>query len=203
MKKIFFMLLGLALIPATAFADAAVVSHLTGEPQLVRGGQTLTIKPGTQCQTGDTLITSSGCNVDLALSNLAGCRVLPSSECVITGTGNNMKVEIKKGNAILNLRKLPAGSTFQVETPTAIASVRGTQFWGRVVAENPVNPVTTFAVRRGMVDVLVKKAGKSFSLKKGDALDIPLSATAAPSVRPALASEMKALEEAPSIKTSA
>ncbi len=207
MKKTLLALAGLMLIvpfTAQAAAEKIVVSGVSGEPQMVRAGQTLPVKVGTECQTGDILKTSPGCNVDVSLNNLAGCRVLPSSECMISnGVSSNMKIQIKNGNAILNLKKLPAGSSFQVETPTAVATVRGTQFWGRVMAQDPANPITTFAVRQGVVTVLAKGAGKTFSLKKGQALDIPANSSIAPSVRPALDAELKAMEEASSIKTSA
>ena len=114
-----------------------------------------------------------------------------------------MHLKIMSGNAVLNLKKLSPASTFKVETPTAVAAVRGTQFWGRVDLQKADNPVTTFAVREGIVTVMVKNAGKLFYLKKGQALDIPKNTSIAPSIRPALDAEMEAMKQASAIKTSA
>ncbi len=183
--------------------EQITISHVAGHPQILRGDKMIPAEAGGSCQTGDVLKTPTPeCHLDVAMNKLAGCRLLPVSECVIVnGSESDMRFQIKKGNAILNLRKLPANSTFQVETPTAIAAVRGTQFWGRV--EGEVSPVTTFAVREGSVSIFAKNVGKTFMLEKGQALDIPKDASAAPVVRPALEAELKALEQAPSISTSA
>jgi len=206
-KSPFFLLLCLALSQAPLFAagEKIVVAQMAGQPQIVRGNQMIPAKIGMECRTGDILKTpAAGCRMDVALNDLAGCRVLPASECVIVqGSSSGMRIQIKNGNAILNLKKLPVNSTFEVETPTAVATVRGTQFWGRVEAGQADNPVTTFAVREGMVKIFDKKTAKIFSLKKGQALDIPKNAAVAPTVRPALEAELKALEQAPSIRTSA
>ncbi|HXV18743.1 MAG TPA: FecR domain-containing protein, partial [Candidatus Omnitrophota bacterium] len=112
-------------------------------------------------------------------------------------------LKITKGNAILNLDKLPAQSSFKVETPTAIAAVRGTQFWGRVEASLPENPVTTFAVRQGTVEIFAKSVEKTFTLEAGQALDIPAVETTVPVIRPALEGEMAAMAQADSIRTAA
>ncbi len=112
-----------------------------------------------------------------------------------------MSLKLSKGNAILNLEKLPKGTSFQVETPTAIAAVRGTQFWGRVNPENPNNPITTFAVRRGQVEVLAKSEGKKFILEAGQALDVPKDSEKPAAMRKALDEEMAAMAQADDVET--
>lgn len=206
MKKLFFVI-AMALLAATPSASAAeklIITHAAGTPQVIRGSEVLEAKVGMICQTGDTLKTPTPeCQIDLSMNNIAGCRVLPSSEVKISGgSQKDMKVEITSGNAILNLKKLPKDSTFRVETPTAVAAVRGTQFWGRVDGQSPASSVTTFAVREGVVNIFSKKADKTFSLQKGQALDLSQDNTA-PEIRPALEAELQALAQASSIKTSA
>ncbi len=171
---------------------------------ILRDGQTLPAAVGMDARNNDELKTEAGCMADVSLNGLAGCRVLPSSHCRIVNTATDgMSVKIESGNAILNLEKLPKGSTFQVETPTALATVRGTQFWGRVERSSPDNPVTTFAVREGVVQVTPKGFNQNFSLQKGQALDIPKDTKAAPVMRPALPEEMDAMQQASEIRTSA
>jgi hypothetical protein len=193
-----------AVQPAFAQSEKAVVSNIQGLATLIRGGETLEVTPGLSCQKGDILKTGSDCTLDLAINDLAGCRVLASSECLIDNAKKeSMQVKVNKGNVILNLEKLPAESTFQVETPTAVAAVRGTQFWGRVDLQQIENPVTTFAVREGSVRIFSKSFGESFTVNQGQAIDIPKTGEAPPVLRNALEGEMQAMEQASTIKTSA
>ncbi len=135
------------------------------------------------------------------MNGVAGCRLLESSQCTIEDSRmDSMQIKVDNGNVILNLKKLPKESSFQVETPNAVATVRGTQFWGRVNLNNKEQPVSTFAVREGEVLVYAKPAAKNFLLKPGEALDIPQYAETMPSVRPALTDEMQAMEQAAAIK---
>ncbi len=207
MKKIFWLVVSfLAFAQAPSFAeDTIVVKSMLGNPHIQRGFQKISAQPGMKLQTGDVVVTSAAnSQLDLSVNGLAGCRVLPTSEFVVVdATRTAMKVEIKSGNAIMNLKKLPMSSSFQVETPTAVATVRGTQFWGRVQPATPTNLVTTFAVREGKVEVKDKKSGKAVLLKKGFAVDIATDGSKLPVIRPALDGEMQAMAQASQIKTSA
>ncbi|HTL70919.1 MAG TPA: FecR domain-containing protein [Candidatus Eisenbacteria bacterium] len=188
---------------SSALAEGTVITRIEGEASVVRQGQTLPATEGMTLQKDDTIIAPAGGGVDVNLNDQAGVRLLAASEGVLDGTGAAMKVRVTSGNAIMNLKKLPVGTTFELETPTAIAAVRGTQFWGRVDLTSADNPVTTFAVREGSVEVLAKSTSEKFTLSPGQALDIPKDAATAPSVREALTEEMNAMEQASSIKTSA
>ena len=157
--------------------------------------------PLTAFEAGDTIV-SQDLAVDFVVAQTAGCRLLPESECRLVSTDPaTMKIALASGNIILNIKKLPQTSTFTVETPTAVASVRGTQFWGRVVPDIPDNPAATFAVREGSVEITVLKDNKTFLLHEGQALDILKEPLVSPSVRPALPEELAALEQAPGIPT--
>ncbi len=207
MKKIFWLVLSfVALLQTPSFAeDQVVVKSMVGNPHIQRGFEKLSAQPGMKLRTGDIVVTSeANSTLDLSVNGMAGCRVLPTSEfAIVNASRTDMHVQIKNGNAIMNLKKLHMGSTFKVETPTAVATVRGTQFWGRVQPATPTNPVTTFAVREGKVDVLDKKSGKVVQLKKGQAVDLAKDGSALPVIRPALEGEMQAMAQASQIKTSA
>ena len=188
----------------SAAARRTIVSNLEGSATITRDGQSIPASAGMACEKKDVIRTGPNCTLDLAMNDVAGCRLLASSECSLMKVGKrNMHLNITNGNAILNLKKLSPASTFKVETPTAVAAVRGTQFWGRVDLQKAENPVTTFAVRSGAVEILDKTSGENFTLQEGQALDIPKDTAAPPSIRPALAEEMAAMEQASSIKTSA
>ena len=191
--------------PAVCLADnsQAVVSNIKGDPTIIRNGQEMPASVGMACEKGDVLKTTSQCQLDLSLNQVAGCRVLGSSECQIADAkASDMYLKVTDGNVILNLKKLPESCSFRVETPTAVAAVRGTQFWGRVDLQKIDNPVTTFAVREGSVEILAKSAAKSFTITPGQALDIPKDPQVTPSIRPALPAEMQAMEQAHDIQIS-
>lgn len=54
-------------------------------------------------------------------------------------------------------------------TPTAVAAVRGTQFWGRV---NPADQPGIFAVREGSVEITVRATNESVTVEAGRAVVI-------------------------------
>lgn len=201
--SVLFLIFSLFLTPVFSQAQQAVVTHVEGSPQLTREGKAAPLEVGSVCQKSDLIKTADGCVVDIALNQTAGCRLLPGTEVYLTNTEiNSMHLKVNQGNVVLNLDKLPKNSTFKIETPTAVAAARGTQFWGRVdklAAGSDL--VTTFAVREGVVDVTALAANRAFTLNAGDALDIPLDSTQKPAVRKALDGEMAAMEQASLIKT--
>ncbi len=127
--------------PAFSATNNVVVSSVQGDVQIMRGGTAMPVEPGTTCEQGDIIKTGAQCQADIMMNKLAGVRLLASSSGTITDPEKgSMMITINSGNAILNLNKLPADATFKVETPTAIAAVRGTQFWGRVDTKNRTTP---------------------------------------------------------------
>jgi hypothetical protein len=190
--------------PNASAQEDLVISNVIGQASIIRGDKTMPATAGMACQSGDIIKTSPDCTLDIAMNKMAGARVLAGSECaIVDGKAQNMHLKIMNGNAILNLEKLPEQSSFKVETPTAVAAVRGTQFWGRVDLAQVENPVTTFAVREGSVEIFAKSLGKSFMLEQGQALDIPKDESVVPLIRPALEAELQAMAQADAIRTSA
>lgn len=178
------------------------VSEMKGDCQILRDQNAMKAGLGTECQKADIVKTGADGQMDVTWNGRLGCRILPSTELALMDTNReSMRVDVKVGNIILNVKSLPKDSTFRVESPTAVAVVRGTQFWGRVENSAPNNPVTTFAVREGKVEILAKSSQRTFYLEPGQALDIPMDASAEPQTRKALDEEMSAMEQASAIKT--
>ena len=200
-RTIFFILAALTISTAVhAAPEGCVVNSVLGDATLMREGQEMPIKQGDALLKGDKIKTNSTCQVDMSMNDLAGCRVLPGSEVGVMGwKTDNMSLKVETGNVILNLKELPKSSSFRLETPAAIATVRGTQFWGRV---NPAADasVTTFAVRKGSVEIVpVGIAGAaSILIESGQAVDLTQGSDVY-AVRAALPEEMAAMEQADQI----
>lgn len=188
---------------ASAYAKGdALISEVKGKASIDRGTKSYQAVAGTVLEKGDIIRTEKDGQADVSMNGLAGFRLLASSDMTLEDTEKtDMKLKIAKGNVILNLQKLPKDTTFSMDTPSAVAAVRGTQFWGRVNAPTPDASVTTLAVREGSVAVTVKSTGEDFLLKQGEALDIPIGASTA-KIRQALKAEMAAMAQASEIATS-
>ena len=205
MKKVSAGLLTVLFLGVSAGAWAAegcTVNNVLGDAMVMREGKEMAAKKGDALMKGDGIKTSPTCQVDMSMNNLAGCRVLSGTEVKVMGwKPENMSLKVESGNVILNLKELPAKSSFRVETPTAVATVRGTQFWGRV---NPSadSTVTTFAVKKGSVEILPVGIAetKPILLAPGDAVDI---SPAGAQTRKALPEEMAAMEQADQVPNEA
>jgi len=176
-------------------ADGVHVSAVSGGVSLGQAGHVAQALVGVPMNGMDILRTESDGQVDVTLNGLAGFRLLGNTECVLVSQAvGAMAIRVTKGNVILNLKELPAGTSFSMETPTVIAAVRGTQFWGRVDSAAG-SPVSTIAVRQGRVSLTVKASGEVISLLEGQALDVP-KGDATPERRPALEAELEAMRQA-------
>lgn len=204
-KTLVFLALSLSL-SHYAFSEEntgqVMITATEGAPMILRQGAEIPASAGTSCQKGDVLKTSGGCHVDMVFNENAGARLLASTEAMLVSTSpSDSYMEIKEGNALFNLKKLPEGSTFKVETPTAVAAVRGTRFWGRVDKQDPNNDKVTFAVAEGSVDIFAKSVNRTYHLEPKQALDIPRQVSESPKVREAKREELKAMKQAEEIAT--
>ena len=182
---------------AASAEECGSITHVEGDGQIIRSGQSLTVAPDTRIQKGDLIRAPKGSVVEFSMNGVAGLRASDGAECEITGAGaGDMKVDLSLGDLTVNLKKLPPSSSFKVETPTAIATVRGTQFLSRVVMNSNNLPDSSFAVRDSIVDVTAKQSGKTFSVEKGQAIDVPSTPHGNLGIRSATGGEIVGMEGA-------
>lgn len=206
MKKQFWIGAAVAaavLAGGSALANEAKIMSVTGEAFIVNRDGIHRAKPGMSCEAGDMVMTHEGCQLDLSVAGQAGCRMLPGTTVAVASVRPEIiKLVVAEGNVVLNVKKLASGSEFVVDTPAAVAAVRGTQFWGRVTGGESASPVTTFAVREGSVQIFDKASEQSVTLKAGQAADLA-EHTGQPRLRAALPAEMNAMAVADQIAVSA
>jgi len=82
----------------------------------------------------DVIITKESGKVNITVENSGILRILPNSQVVLSSLllkdngAAEQKIAVRTGKIILGLKKLQRDSSFNVETPTAVAGVRGTSF---------------------------------------------------------------------------
>lgn len=192
-----FVLLGSCLtVPASAGEECGAVTNVQGAAQIIRNGQAITVAPDTKLQKGDLIRAPKGSSVDFSMNGVAGLRAADGAECEIASADpEDMRIDLALGELTANLKKLKGKSTFKVETPTAIATVRGTQFMSRVTMNLQGLPDASFAVRDSIVDVTAKKSGQTFSVQQGQAIDIPSQPKGGFGVRQAAGNEIVKMED--------
>jgi hypothetical protein len=139
----------------------AVISSLGGDVTVKKGGGSKSYDSyeGMSLNQGDTLFTSSGASVTLNLSNgdseisLGENSEFNISDLAGSGSGKISKLKMWAGSMWVKVKSL-AGSNdqFEVETPTAVMGVRGTQFF---VGVDPSSGKSKLAVGAGVVAATV------------------------------------------------
>lgn len=201
MKKILsFLLLVIGSSNVYAAAPAILVREVQGHAQFIINGQTVQVKPGSEIPQGAILKSDNSGSVDVSIYGDSGFRFLAGTQIVFENTDpQKIKLNLQSGNLIARFKnKVGPKATFDVETPTAVLAVRGTQFWGRVVSPEE-KPVTSFAVREGVVSVKVKAGGEIITLKKGEAVDLSKN-DKQPRLRSAQPAEMSAIAQSETIQ---
>jgi len=154
---VFLMLLSCGddeLIPATGYS----VISLKGSAKLLLGGKTESMQVGSVLSEGDRMIVTSGSTVKLQsvqglVSEIDGRAEIRVEEFSSSGGALRSKIFLKRGRSYFNLShfnlsKFLKESRFEVITPTAVISGRGTAFYVEVdsggktrvvVAEGKVN----------------------------------------------------------------
>jgi hypothetical protein len=160
---------------ATAQVNAGTLKELRGSASVQRNGSSFEATRGMLIFEGDKLETSRQSVVTIELIN--GGELILSDACSViierpAGTANDSRVELLKGR-LRSLINLAAGkvSAFEVHTPNAVASVRGTDFETEYVEGEPCPGFpqclryTDIGVYKGIVEVRNPTSLRPISVK--------------------------------------
>lgn len=120
-----------------ASAVSMQVIHAIGETTIFELGSTMAqpLKAGAQVHEGAVIRVAERGYLSLQLPDLSVIHVEPNSELrvqslcnVLAGTLEFVRLRLDKGRVESTVTPRPAQSRFEVTTPLAVASVRGTQF---------------------------------------------------------------------------
>jgi len=188
------LLLGMSLPESECKNLTAVVSQAAGRVGFKKGGVggILPVQVNmTRLTEGDVIITSDASIATLRVEGktVPGGTESPSETTIEIGpksrvmmtnlfadleSGNEqVRIGLAEGQIISNVRRIDTNSErFEVETPTAIAAVRGTRFLSDVQRKGD-KFLVAFRVERGSIDLFSRTTGGRLgSLMEGDTADI-------------------------------
>ncbi|MDP2906787.1 MAG: FecR family protein [Nanoarchaeota archaeon] len=120
----------------------------------------------TTLKDGDTIKTDRASTVAILLPDGTEVRIAPNSEFTFHWDGTSFSIKLIIGKIRSWIKK--TNRKFEIRTPMAICSVRGTDF---IVDYNPDTPATTVYLYEGIVDVDNLK-GETFELNAGEMITV-------------------------------
>ncbi len=113
---------------------AGSVTSLTGDVHIERGGTTVPATPGMAVDVGDRVVTAANSRVTITLTDNSKLELDESTSLVIdnqavTANSRNTKLSLFSGlvRSFVSYTSSPTPN-FEVHTPNAVASARGTQY---------------------------------------------------------------------------
>jgi hypothetical protein len=161
--------IGSGTVSALQAADALLVRK-SGPVQVRHKNAKRFVKAeaGAPLSFGDTVKTGAGAKAQILFTGGNAILIKESSTLRLNGKSSNILVNIPKGEFLIGIKqKLTRGQSFRVRTPAAVASIRGTLFWG--LSDKDLN--STYACFESAVQITAK--GQSVLLKPGEKTFIP------------------------------
>lgn len=138
--KISLLLVGLALVVSLSWillntlltaveAKEVTIEIETGQVQKKLEDQWVTLTSGQTIEDGDTLQSGSGTDATITFSNGSNLRLDENTQVTIKASSSNISIRQTLGRTWSRVTKLLGqNESYEVETPTAVATVRGTTF---------------------------------------------------------------------------
>ena len=170
----------------------AIVIAFSGEVTLLRAdGESVKAQVGTRLFSGDRIQTAQGQSLRLQFADKSELQILPDTEVVLDRLSyhedNGMvdtRARLNRGHVNTWVQKLKPNSRYQIQTPSSITAVRGTQY--RLTADAS-GQISRTEVTEGIVAVslgdITKEVKDGFGLvaETGKPLGDPIKLLAAPS----------------------
>ena len=172
------------------------IYNFDGKVSLIRDTKEIPFKVDMICEKNDSVRTGEDGFLDFSFYSFAGSRVGPSSECILVKKSEEeIRLRLKIGTLLVNMKEPPQDAVFEIEGPLAIASVKEkSQFWVRVLLKDKKMTVI-FAVSRGTLSLRLEKSGATVMVPEGHEVEI-YEDTYIPSLRPISDEKTKILEKA-------
>ncbi|NQT34930.1 FecR domain-containing protein [bacterium] len=154
---------------ASASKAIALTLKVTGDVDLLKEGadKTAPLKFGTPLDDGDRIKTGNdGFAILIFADDKSQIKLRPNTEVVINGKRDAQsniakRITMEVGEIFTRIDK--QRGSFEVVTPTSVASVKGTEFW-MVVHEDGTTEVLTI---RGLIELMNRISGKIVDVSSG------------------------------------
>ncbi|MGA2640756.1 MAG: FecR family protein [Spirochaetia bacterium] len=163
-------LLSLAL-PGAAFAVSGQVVYTEGDVAWRNGTETHEAAIGDSLGPGDVIVTGAGSLAVIDLANGTTLKLKEKTTLAINSIGESTAVTLTAGGVFTTIVRKLTGR-FSVQTQTAVAGVRGTEFfmaYGRTIDEKPD---VWLCVNSGAVEVAIPDTGQTVVVKQGLGINI-------------------------------
>ena len=165
-----FLALAFVLAAGPSFAQDATLSKVQG-PVFIRAegaSADLPAQGGEELLYGDAVKTGPGGSAHLLIGERGAVLVRENSSFKLEGNSRNTTLRFAFGEFLIGLRRqLTGGETFKVRTPSAVAAVRGTLFWGKTDEKK----TSTYAGFGHTIAVSAK--GKTVLVHAGETTTVP------------------------------
>jgi hypothetical protein len=118
--------------------EKATVTFIQGQVEVRLAGRTdwRAAEIGMSLTQEDIIRTLDNSRVDVSFGTKGGIRLEPNSQLSLAGyTKNSTLLDLAVGKVLVTSEKLAKNSSFEVKTPTTVASITGTQFLVEVAPE--------------------------------------------------------------------
>ena len=172
------LLMILTLAPTLTIAQGQI-DFVDGEVWIESGGERTRADFGSQVETGDFVITGNDGVAVVSVNAGTQIKLRENSRVEIAPGGNSEAVGLRSGGLFARVNRAVERTTrFEVQTPTLVAGVRGTEFFvafGRTIEDLPD---VWLCVNEGAVEVAVPRSGSTTLVEAGEGINV-LSGTRA------------------------
>jgi hypothetical protein len=177
-RHAFALVLALPLASPAHAVGAGLVAGINGTPTVTRAGATQPLERGDAVDVGDRLTTDAKAKLKILLADDSVLNIGPQTEVVVDelllGENRTGKLRVLAGRFKLAIAAWFGGSSdYQIDTPTAVAGVRGTVLWGDTTLD-------AICALQGTVEVRAVKGSASATLKAGECVTKMAAGEAAP-----------------------
>jgi hypothetical protein len=162
------LMLMLAMSPLAA--QQAFFEFVDGDVNLIRNGSVMPAEIGMELSDGDRVETGSTGLAVIALGDRGRVKVQPETSLLMNSLDSDIEVDLRSGAVFSRLDRLNGGS-FRLRAGTAIAGVRGTEFftaYGKTIEDLPD---VWLCVNEGVVDVSLQN-GEAVAVREGEGINI-------------------------------
>ncbi len=145
--------------------------YTQGDVFRIRGSERMEAEIGLTVEQGDIIETGPEAMAVISIPNNAELKLRENSRIAMDSLGEQIQVNLAKGGLFSRVVRRLTGR-FSVRTETAVAGVRGTEFFmafGRTIDDNPD---IWLCVNEGTVEVAIVETDETVLVEEGEGINI-------------------------------